>query len=322
MWYTTFDGKVGTAQFLVRRIKRIVPLYWFVTTFVVLVLLFKPAWTQSSSFSLYQVVTSYLFIPAVHPVMTNRMWPVVIPGWTLNYEMFFYLLFSLTLFFKSQVRVLLLVIGLTGIVALRFFNFSENSIPNFYTSSIILEFAAGVLLGFLFTSGVTIPAIPAGFIVLMGFTSLIIASRFIGEAESSSRSLLFGLPAFLIVAGAVFYERSQRLFENNIAKLLGDASYSIYLSHVIVLSAFGQFWRHATFLHFPGHVILFSVLALLLASTSGIVLFMLVERPINFLLHRRPRRSPSGSRRCAVPADLPSLSHRPESLRHSPPLPS
>jgi len=60
MWCTTCDGKVGTLEFWTRRVIRIVPLYWLVTTSYVAILLINPGWMQSAKFDLYHVVASYL----------------------------------------------------------------------------------------------------------------------------------------------------------------------------------------------------------------------------------------------------------------------
>ena len=94
MWVTTFDGSTTPWQFLFRRFVRIIPVYWLLTTTTVAVMLVAPSAVQSGRFDSIHVLSSYLFIPTVHP-LTGMMEPVLIPGWTLNYEMFFYIIFEI-----------------------------------------------------------------------------------------------------------------------------------------------------------------------------------------------------------------------------------
>jgi peptidoglycan/LPS O-acetylase OafA/YrhL len=284
MWHTTCDGTVGTLEFWKRRVIRIVPLYWLVTTVYVAILLIAPGYMQSARFDLYHVAASYFFIPVIHPVATQFVWPLVVPGWTLNYEMFFYLLFGLTLPFRNEVRAIGTVTLLIAIVCLRAFDLQAKSIFDFYTSSIILEFAFGVALGYLYSTGASVPGFPAILMVLAGIAGLALSSIF--DIRTPSRAVTFGIPALLIVAGAVFYERSHQVTEVGLAKLLGDASYSIYLLHGAVLSALGQFWREVGWAQIPGKVVLFSLNAVVAAGIAGIVVYLLVERPLLRMLSR------------------------------------
>lgn len=280
MWHTTFNRNVGTLEFLRHRVIRIVPLYWLVTTFYLAILLIRPSWMQSAKFELAHIVASYLFIPANHPAVPGLMWPLVIPGWTLNYEMFFYLLFGLALLFTSRARAVIVVAMLIGIVGLQVFDPPVNSIIGFYSSSIILEFALGVALGYLCTRGVSIPRLPSILMMLVGFIGLVAGSA--AGLPDLPRVFTFGIPAFLIVAGAVFYERAHNVVEIGLPKLLGDASYSLYLSHGAVLSAFGQLWRELSLplMSKPIFLVFFFLSAVITATIIGIGLYRFVERPL------------------------------------------
>jgi peptidoglycan/LPS O-acetylase OafA/YrhL len=282
MWYTTFNRTVGPVEFLRRRFIRIVPLYWLVTTFYVILLIIRPSVFQSDKFQLSHIVASYLFIPTIHPVL-HQLWPLVVQGWTLNYEMFFYLLFALSLISLDRSRALIIITVLACIVGMQAFTPSEDSIVGFYTSSIILEFALGVGLGYLYTSGLSIPRVYASLMMLAGFVGLVLAV----EANSLSlpRVFVLGIPACLIVGGAIFYERAHSVTEIALPVLLGDASYSLYLSHGAVLSAFEQVWRFLAGSHAsePIFLFLFSATAIILVIIVGIGLYRFVERP---MLHR------------------------------------
>jgi len=280
MWHTTFNKNIGTLEFLRHRVIRIVPLYWLMTTFYLAILLIRPSWMQSTKFELSHIVASYLFIPAVHPSVTKLMWPLVVPGWTLNYEMFFYLFFGLALFFKDRARAVIVIAMLICIVGMQAFDPPVNSIIGFYSSSIILEFALGVALGYLCTRGVSIPRLASTLMMLAGFIGLV--TGLAADLSDLPRVFTFGIPAFLIVAGAVFYERAHNLVEIRLPKLLGDASYSLYLSHGAVLSAFGLLWRELSLplMSKPIFLVLFSLSAVITATIIGIGLYRFVERPL------------------------------------------
>ena len=90
--------------FLQKRLARIVPLYWLLTTIMVVLLLVAPQLLQSTRFDLPMSIASYLFIAWPNPVEAAGLKPVMIPGWTLNYEMAFYLLLALGLTMKAAWR--------------------------------------------------------------------------------------------------------------------------------------------------------------------------------------------------------------------------
>ncbi|MBU6472730.1 MAG: acyltransferase, partial [Alphaproteobacteria bacterium] len=227
----------------------------------------------------------YLFIPATHPLLPNRMEPVLTPGWTLNYEMFFYLLFGLCLLVPRRRRHLT-VVGVIGLIAsLRAFHFPYPSVPAFYCSSIILEFAAGVILGYLITCGIVLPLRASVLLLIGGVLGLIAMSVFVNSWLP--RALMWGVPATAIVGGAVFYERAHAVPDLSVPRLLGDASYSIYLSHPILLSAFSQLWRKAGFSALSYAHPLFVVLSVVLAAMGGVTVYRFVELPLSRAFSRK-----------------------------------
>ena len=177
-----------------------------------------------------------LFIPWQHPQI-GAMLPLLIPGWTLNYEMAFYVMFAASLCIAASRsacgRCWPCLPGLAALGAAM----PLSGILAFYTDPIILEFAAGLLIAKAWTSGVTVPVKAASFVTLLGFALLLA-----GSETTLPRIVAAGIPAFLIVAGAVFSESRYKLKPSRTLVLLGDASYSIYLSHVIVLPVVAKLW--------------------------------------------------------------------------------
>lgn len=279
MWVTTAGRRVTPFDFYWRRIVRIVPLYWILTSLLVGLLLVAPALLQSARFDLWHVIASYLFLPAHHPV-TGLMQPVLIPGWTLNYEMFFYLLFGAALLLPQADRLLAMLAGLCGLALVGLF-LPDNTVAGFYTNPIIVEFALGMVLGWAYGRGFALPRTLALVLIVLGFAAMVILG---GEDQDPMRLLLWGLPAMVIVAGALSLERTGGVARVGPAVLLGDASYALYLFHGIVLSAAGQVWRLLGLDQMPFALPAFAVVALIGAIIASIVVHLVVEQPVNRLL--------------------------------------
>ncbi len=99
MWTTTTETARTPPQFWLARIVRIVPLYWGFTTLYVAISILHPAALEHPSTNLVFIVKSYAFVPAIHPV-EGGISPIYSLGWTLNFEMFFYLIFGIALIIR------------------------------------------------------------------------------------------------------------------------------------------------------------------------------------------------------------------------------
>jgi exopolysaccharide production protein ExoZ len=106
MWVTAIARDEPPGRFALKRLIRIVPLYWLITTAVLLLVLAKPDLMRSASLNLTHIASSYGFIAWPHPRSAHRFWPLVIPGWTLNYEMLFYAIVAIALFLPRRARLL------------------------------------------------------------------------------------------------------------------------------------------------------------------------------------------------------------------------
>ncbi len=276
MWVTTASRHMPPSQFYARRLARIVPLYWFFTTIVVLVAIMLPSAMQSGKFDIFHAAASYLFIPYPSPA-DGQLVPVLVPGWTLNYEMLFYVIFGLALFIRST-STRLLIIAITLIVmTLAGYAFRPSPTENpplfYWTNAIVLEFLFGVLIGW---GASILPAkqIIGWVCVAVGLLALAFAS------PDVPRFIMLGVPAALIVLGIFMIEHAVQLPKWRLAKILGDSSYSLYLSHVIFLSAFAQLWRKLALTGSPiGHWT-FGILAVVTSGVIGIAIYYVIERPL------------------------------------------
>lgn len=265
--------------FIQHRIVRIVPLYWLLTTAKLLIVLFFADLAFRSSLDFDYVVRSYLFLPVVDHAGHFR--PLLPVGWTLTYEFLFYLLFALALALRLDVlRVLVPGLGLFIVVAL----FRAETWPawTILFNTIVIEFIFGVVLAKATLRGWRLPPGAAACLVAAGF-ALILA---VPEGAEGLRPLSWGLPALAIVAGAVSLESRAANMLPRWLLGLGDASYSIYLTHGFALPVLGLV---VVFFHRTGlFAEAIAVLACLVASSIvGAVVYRLIERPMMLSLKRR-----------------------------------
>jgi exopolysaccharide production protein ExoZ len=280
MWMTTCQRPTSPARFLVRRAQRIIPLYWGLTLLVAAVAIMVPAAFPAMQVSGEAVTKSLLFVPYRDPA--GLIAPLVIPGWTLNYEMFFYALFAVGLLAPERLRPWLVSAALVALVAVRPLGDVEHPIWATYTNPLLLEFAAGIWLGKAWAED-RLPGVRAGWgLVIAGLVGLAV-SGVSGVDVERARLLIWGLPALALVTGAVCLERAGAVPRWRPLGLLGDASYSLYLVHGLAISAVVRILTQVGLAH-PAVILTCGILAGLVA---GIVVYRLVEKPLMGLFKPR-----------------------------------
>jgi exopolysaccharide production protein ExoZ len=228
---TTRQARISPAQFISRRLRRVVPLYWLVTGAVCLGVLAGLQISGLRSLDAAQVLKSLFFIPIL-PGCGTATGPIVFVGWTLNYEMYFHLLFSISLLAsrtgsRLAVVTLLLLMPFVAKAAL------GSPYVDYYASSLVFEFMFGMLIAFYAPREAWRWGAAYGWVCLgTGTAAMLALSEPIlwGIAEIM-RGLGTGVPAALIVLGAVLLERNQRIIRDGFIIEQGNASYSIYLTH-------------------------------------------------------------------------------------------
>jgi peptidoglycan/LPS O-acetylase OafA/YrhL len=287
IWVTTASRPERTALAFYRdRVTRIVPLYWAMTMILAAVLVAAPGAASSAVLDASHLAWSFFFIPAVHPT-TQLYQPTLIPGWTLNLEMFFYAIFGAAMAASgASLRLRCSIVVLTLIaVATAGYVVPLGGVAAFYAQDILAEFALGILIGVAFMERRLVKSnwfwIPLGLGV-----ALLVAQTPLIEAES--RLFRWGLPSALIVLGAVFVPQSGPV----ILQWLGDWSYALYLSHPITLAASEKFWKAAGGLPH----LLFPAFALAVAILAAWIIHRTAEIPMSRmarqLMPSRPKTIP------------------------------
>lgn len=234
MVYVTQKRPPSFGGFMLRRAVRIVPLYWLFTCAMLGVLLVAPALLHSSQFDAGHVISSFLFIPYGHPVLGPAR-PLLVPGWTLNYEMFFYVLYGAFLFLALPMRIAAIGAVLTALIA-AWLAGVPSALVAFYGEPIVLEFIAGMLIAYLYFEKDRLPLRVITGVLLAG-AAVSAAAIQNGISEQSERAIYWGVAAACFVLAAVFVERTYGWPDSPLLRHLGDASYSTYLSHLFVITA-------------------------------------------------------------------------------------
>ncbi len=298
MFHTTRDGERTTAEFWTDRVTRIVPAYWLLTLLAAGLFWLGLNPGDVKGLSATDVAEDMLFLP--HFRADGDAYPVLDVGWTLNFEMFFYALFGLSFFLKSQVKSLAVLTGVfllgAGLVHL------NAPLPNAlkaWLQPITLEFAAGGALALLYPRMLTLSrkANLWGGTGALGFglAAILLSGALFGKDVSWNyelRALTFGIPAMLVVAGALMLETAHVTVQSRMLLVLGAASYSIYLVHHLVVQSLVRMAGGAT-PHPPLALAVAEGLAIFIVATLvGIAVHTWVEKPASHWLRRRMRRHP------------------------------
>lgn len=275
--------------FLVSRMLRLYPLYWLFTSLAVLAYLLNPAWHLNQfTPDFVSMAKSYLILPQIG-------FPILGVGWTLEHEMVFYVFVAVMLATaggggRARLGFAWLMAAL-GAVGLAF-----GGLPN-----PLIAGAPGAgpnaLLSHVFSP----------FMFAFGFGWLVRLLEGMTPLEKGANALPFALlaaggfalapswgvmPGFrLAIAALVFlgFILCRRVFADNalnrLVWKLGDASFSIYLSHWFVLSAAGKLlgrFGPPGWLDIPVRVV-----GIALSVAIGLLFYAMIEKPLDRLLRRR-----------------------------------
>jgi exopolysaccharide production protein ExoZ len=282
MVYITGPGRMDGLQFMLRRLERIVPLYWAVTLLVSALALIAPSLLHNTEFTLPHIVTSLLFIP--YRRENGEIAPMMMLGWTLNYEMFFYLVIAFTAGLDATRRVAVVTLFFLVLTLVGIGIGTDATIPYFYTRPIILSFCIGMWIGWVwlrqppFLKAQSLPivtaALGAAFIVA-GFTM----QRQTPLNLFNTTAFTLGSAAF-ILCGLTLEHLPMRWRS---AKLIGDSSYAIYLIHMYFVAASVLIVRKIVGGDAP---LLIAALSLVTTVPASILVHLWFERPLLRCLRR------------------------------------
>ncbi len=291
--WESFGGSFAGLRFFVRRAIRIYPPYWFALAPVLVVFAFaKDQFMGAHSGVKTGIIESLLLLPNPHKF-------VLTVGWTLVWEMLFYVVFAFVLQLPRARVGAALAIWFAAQLGLYFvWTGAANFYLNFIATPLPLEFIFGTLVGRLYLADwFPAPRLAAALAAAVAVAMSVWVSAahlLLDDPNDITRVLVFGIPAALLVYGAVALEARNILVAPRALQAVGDGSYAIYLWHLSILVVV----RHLLERYHPaGPLVHGAILAVTLGAivALGLGVYRFFERPVtaylNGLLGPRATRS-------------------------------
>lgn len=270
MAYTTFNKErtfLNAKIFFKHRLFRIFLGYWpfFIAMFLIILV------SNPHKLTILDIFGSFLLI-------NDDMFQLVLPvSWSLSYELYFYFLFLFTFLFTiKQLYLLIPTFVLLLLVYILYFHMQDY---NFFYSPFLLEFFAGVLLYMYRDYLIKLWLLPISVLLMLFAYSYGI------EHETKNgiyRIITFGSGAVSLVLIVLIIEVKNIYKANHYFTILGDASYTLYLSHLIILELFWMTGVRNLFTTHTGTVLpLFGFLFILFLCISfSIIYYQKIEKPL------------------------------------------
>jgi exopolysaccharide production protein ExoZ len=274
MYYINYNNPVSRATFIINRVKRIVPAYWAFTILTLLLVVSMPG-INGAPPSTLEVVRSFSFLS----FLGNKM-PLVFVGWSLEYEMFFYLSLFFAFVLSKRPWDLILITFAIMTAAGALLQPTDPAL-RFLTSPLILEFCFGIVV-----AEVVLVGRPTAAAI-----STALAFAIVADQAPSNRILMVGLPsAVLVFLSTRPTLKTTAAPIRSAAIAIGDGSFAIYLIHVWVVSASAKLFQG----YWPTVRLDIFISAALVGSVfAGFIWYYTVERAFAFLLRKRTRIQPA-----------------------------
>ncbi|WP_191905668.1 acyltransferase family protein [Microbacterium caowuchunii] len=219
----------GWKYFAMRRVTRIVPMYWIATTAKMATLLVLPGVAINSALNPQHVLFSYLFLPTLNEAGKGE--PVLGVGWTLTFEMFFYAVFAIGLLVRANPYMFASAIMVLAAAGHLIRGDGVWPIWAFYFDKVVLYFVIGMTIAKVATSPTLRRYIPQ---MLAGLAAVGVALAVIGHGDWSRNAWFRTVVVAAIVLAAVAAERWVGHSIPRPVLFFGDASYSLYLFHPLI----------------------------------------------------------------------------------------
>jgi exopolysaccharide production protein ExoZ len=309
MFYTNREMQRSSTAFFADRILRIVPLYWVATFVIVAFWLagFHPNGLQVLSASI--LAKSLIFVPSEFP--DGRTDLVLSLGWTLMFELYFYMAFAATFWMRSIEKSFFTVASFFSLgIALSILVARLPHLLQFYFSTITLEFLFGALCAIAYvrwqSTSLRYEVIAGAGLILLGVILAGVSSVSIEYPDIGGfRFLYFGLPALLIVGGALVLEKAGWQVRSEFLLLVGAASYSLYLFHPVLLQPTVK--TLSRFLPLPPSVSIWitTLIAIGVSLAGAIAIHLKIEAKIMSVGRQFVRRRTQEQKQPAGHASLP-----------------
>ena len=275
-----FDGSLGAIHFLAQRYNRIAPLFYLLSA-----LLLADMLRAQVPFEVRDVLNTLTFVPWFDG--REYHWPIHYLGWTLAFEFVFYGVVAALIWTGRGRHVVLLAAILAGL-ALAGALFDAPWMPLWMlTSPTMVEFGFGVVAYRAWRAGwFDRQALHWHLFLLAGMALFLwsifgehlvhlLANELFDHTGALRRLLWWGVPAFAIVCWALTLAPDADRWPRRVARLIGDATYSIYLTHLFVVRLAEELIQRSDL-----PVVLVAVSVMIISPIVGWASYRLVEQPL------------------------------------------
>ncbi len=200
-------------------------------------------------------------------------------SWSLSYELYFYLLFTFSFFFTIKKLQIILPSFTLALVIVVLLVYSDPSLEShFFYSPFLLEFFAGVLL-YLYRDYLL-----NYWMLAVSIVAIILAYGYGIAFETKNglfRVLSFGTASFFVVLLALILEYKGLFKASGKIVAIGDASYTLYLSHLILIQLFYMVGLRGLFTSTNSWIPLIGWLVALMGTIGfSIIYYQKIEKPV------------------------------------------
>lgn len=271
----------GWKKFAVRRIIRIVPLYWLITTLKIATMIAAAAVVLHSELNIGNIVKSFFFIPTTN--IDGEIKPILGVGWTLNFEMFFYLLFTIALFLRVN-AVVFSGIVMVVLTVLSFYKTADWPVAlNFYADPIVINFLLGMIAAVLVNRDYKMNKWLSVILIVLCIVILFYPAQHNLYIPYVDEALVNAFLCFIIVHLCVQMEKHSKVNIPKPVLYFGAASYSLYLVHPIIAPLSPVVFKKAGIYNPYLSVVFCIVLALIAAAVT----YSFFEKPVTDSLNRK-----------------------------------
>jgi exopolysaccharide production protein ExoZ len=254
MMHVQLNNPKKMLMFFLSRLNRIVPIYWLLSILILLVYLAFPEIFRNFTLNFKWVFSSFFFVSQ----LITGDFPIIAIGWTLEWEMLFYLTFGLSIYFKKiKTRVLFIffLMVLIFLISKKLF---------------IFEFFLGILVALIYNRFRISKQI--GFLLLItGITLLFLSINPISSIKNYDRFFYWGIPSAILITGAVYSKQ----LENSFLMYLGNASYSIYLLQILTVPCF---YKIVTYSHLKINSEFLTIICFVLTIICSCIFHSVIEK--------------------------------------------
>jgi len=257
--------KRNSIDFFVQCVKRILPIYWICNFIILLLFLLFPAIFNTLKINFDHFFLSLFFLSQY--IFLDK--PIIVAGWTLEYEMLFYFLFAIFINIKNIKFSYFFIFITIGILS-----FTE------LINLIFIEFLFGMMIGIIYINSSEVQKKIlhnySYYFLIFGFIILLLP---IFNSLEINRLIKYGLPSTLIVLGSIYAKQ----ITNKYAILIGNGSYSIYLAQGFCIPAILKFFK----IFSPEFNLVIIFFILLIGSVLfGLLIYYFIERNLSLLIKK------------------------------------